>query len=112
MGPRHGGRGELEAGQAAASDQESFNGATTRRPWRTWASSSGTRSAPCFNGATTRRPWRTDGRLVDGEGGGRLQWGHDTEAVENCSEDDIEAIGEDASMGPRHGGRGEPRSDL
>ncbi len=46
---------------------QSFNAATTRRPWRTCSRSQGEEpgaSGSCFNAATTRRPWRTAGRRV------------------------------------------------
>ena len=62
-----------------------------------------------FNGATAQRPWRT--RHDDGEFVGateRLQWGHGTKTVENCTltANAPNATGQ-ASMGPRHKDRGE-----
>ena len=100
MGPRHEGRGEprLAVGPVAAI---CFNGATARRPWRTrWL---GIEQAAGFNGATARRPWRT---WIGCRFGDQLQWGHSTKAVENEARRPY-ASRADASMGPRHEGRGE-----
>src|ERR1700722_8945347 len=83
MGPRHGGRGERQRFRYRRLPVPGFNGATTRRPWRTVLGSDRSRAALTgFNGATTRRPWRTASRQVE------------------------ITLGAIASMGPRHGGRG------
>ena len=125
------------SGVTAATARYCFNGATARRPWRTfvrdqprqmranrlqWGHSpkavenlstvhaAATPATGCFNGATARRPWRTE--ILTGTGGkhfDELQWGHSPKAVENRNAERL-AIPTTlrASMGPQPEGRGEP----
>src|ERR1700722_13794753 len=109
MGPRHGGRGELPTlSGTVPAEGDGFNGATTRRPWRTIGTM----------GTATRHDalqWGHDTEAVEniqlGDEYGwiacELQWGHDTEAVENYAPYARTCLMSKASMGPRHGGRGE-----
>ncbi len=90
MRPRHEGRGEPLSSHCARHNgaMSSFNAATARRPWRTSADRLRYgRHESRFNAATARRPWRTRGN---------------TPSRQPASE---------ASMRPRHEGRGEPMTD-
>ena len=56
--PRPRGRGEFLAEVGPPHEGQSFNGATTSRPWRAPPAPNTASPRYCFNGATTSRPWR------------------------------------------------------
>src|SRR5579883_3065216 len=59
-----------------------------------------------FNGATPRWAWKTHGPGAARLRTGKLQWGHATMGVENIVYAGDRVTWYDASMGPRHDGRG------
>ena len=62
-----------------------------------------------FNGATPRWAWKTHGPGAARLRTGKLQWGHATMGVENIVYAGDRVTWYDASMGPRHDGRGKPQ---
>ena len=134
MGPRPEDRGKQSGLRSIASGKDSFNGATTRRSWKTWIVRRPPRMVTAFNGATTRRSWKTttfsaaDTRTTSFNGAttrrswktttsssqsspfSRLQWGHDPKIVENSKTVRERSGRRYPSMGPRPEDRGKPRS--
>ena len=91
MGPRPEDRGKLRVGSRGRSaGRGPFNGATTRRSWKTRSTSRVARRRCSFNGATTRRSWKTNDGVWSSVPRTVLQWGHDPKIVENLG--DIEQL--------------------